>query len=52
MFTRALQCVKVQVARGRNARQMQKALRVACGDSALPYRTVARWTAMFVAGRQ
>ena len=54
MFTRAEQRVfiKVQVARGRNARQIHKGLREACGDSALPYRTVARWTAAFEAGRQ
>ena len=43
--------IKIEVARGKNARECHYGLREACGDDALPYRTVARWVATFRAGR-
>ena len=34
--------IKIEVARGKNARECHSGLREACGNEALPYRTVAR----------
>ena len=44
--------LKVECARGRNARQCYEGLQEACGDSALPYRTVAWWVKAFRDGRE
>ncbi|KAG8225422.1 hypothetical protein J437_LFUL004243 [Ladona fulva] len=41
--------IKIECARGRTARQCHQE---ACGDSALPYRTVARWVKAFNEGQQ
>ncbi|KFM70806.1 Mariner Mos1 transposase, partial [Stegodyphus mimosarum] len=43
-------CEKVECARGRTARQCHQGLQEACGESALPYRTVARWVKAFNEG--
>jgi len=43
---------KIQCARGRTARQCHQDLQEACGEPALPYRTVARWVKVFNEGRQ
>jgi hypothetical protein len=43
--------MKIQVARGRNAHQCHQGLLEACGNDALPYRTVARWVSAFHSGR-
>ena len=43
--------MKIECARGRTARQCHQGLQEACGESALPYRTVARWVKAFE-GRQ
>jgi hypothetical protein len=45
MFTKQEQrsWIKIEVARGRRAQNSHQGLREACGDDALPYRTVARW---------
>ncbi|PNF14876.1 hypothetical protein B7P43_G05136 [Cryptotermes secundus] len=49
MFTKQEQrsWLKIEVARGRSARNCYQGLREACGDAALPYRTVARWVKLF-----
>jgi len=44
--------IKIECARGRTARQCHQGLQEACGQSALPYRTVARWVKAFNEGRQ
>jgi len=44
--------IKIECARGRTARQCHQGLQEACGESALPYRTVARWVKAFYEGRQ
>ncbi|GBN40553.1 hypothetical protein AVEN_189821-1 [Araneus ventricosus] len=44
--------IKIDCARGRTARQCHQSPQEACGESALPYRTVARWVKAFNAGRQ
>ena len=44
--------IKIQCARGHTARQCHQDLQEACGESALPYRTVARWVKAFNEGRQ
>ncbi|KAJ4429935.1 hypothetical protein ANN_22139 [Periplaneta americana] len=45
MFTKQEQryWLKIQSVRGRTARQCHDGLVEACGETALPYRTVARW---------
>ncbi|KAJ4438964.1 hypothetical protein ANN_14918 [Periplaneta americana] len=42
--------IKIEVARGRSAQECFQGLREACGDAALPYRTVARWVKAFREG--
>ncbi|PNF39245.1 hypothetical protein B7P43_G17337 [Cryptotermes secundus] len=44
--------IKIECARGRTTRQCHQGLQEACGESALPYRTVARWVRAFNKGRQ
>ncbi|KFM56801.1 hypothetical protein X975_13857, partial [Stegodyphus mimosarum] len=44
--------IKIEFARGCTARQCHQGLQEACGESALPYRTVARWVKAFNEGRQ
>jgi len=44
--------IKIECARGRTARQCHQGLQEACGQSALPYRIVARWVKAFNEGRQ
>ena len=44
--------IETECARGRTARQCHQGLQEACGESALPYRTVARWLKAFNEGRQ
>jgi len=44
--------IKIECARGRTARQFHQGLKEACGESVLPYRTVARWVKAFNEGRQ
>ncbi|PNF41892.1 hypothetical protein B7P43_G15542 [Cryptotermes secundus] len=44
--------IKIECARGRTARQCHQGLQEACGEFALPYRTVARWVKAFNEGRQ
>jgi len=44
--------IKIECARGHTARQCHQDLQEACGESALPYRTVARWVKAFNEGRQ
>ncbi|PNF32315.1 hypothetical protein B7P43_G16249 [Cryptotermes secundus] len=44
--------IKIDYARGRTARQCHQGLQEACGESTLPYRTVARWVKAFNEGRQ
>ncbi|PNF42584.1 hypothetical protein B7P43_G04699, partial [Cryptotermes secundus] len=44
--------IKIECARGRTARQCHRGLQEACGESAVPYRTVARWVKAFNEGRQ
>ena len=44
--------IKIECARGRIARHCHQGLQEACGESALPYRTVARWVKAFNKGRQ
>lgn len=53
MFSKQEQRIwlKIECARGRNARQCHQGLREACGADALPYRTVARWVQAFKGGR-
>jgi len=43
--------IKIEVAQGRSAQTCLQGLREACGDAALPYRTVARWVKLFREGR-
>ena len=43
--------VKIAVFRGRNAKEVHSQLTEALGNRALPYRTVARWAAVFQRGR-
>ena len=43
--------IKIECARSRTARQCHQGLQEACGQSALPYRTVARWVKAFNEGR-
>ncbi|KAJ4444730.1 hypothetical protein ANN_06527 [Periplaneta americana] len=43
--------LKIQSPRGRTARQCHDSLVEACGETALPYRTVARWVRAFNEGR-
>ena len=45
-------CLKIECARGRNARQCYEGLQEACGECALPHRTVARWVIAFKGRRQ
>ncbi|GBM77747.1 hypothetical protein AVEN_18840-1 [Araneus ventricosus] len=42
----------IECARGHTARQHHQGLQEACGESALPYRTVARWVKAFNEGWQ
>ncbi|PNF44136.1 hypothetical protein B7P43_G03180 [Cryptotermes secundus] len=44
--------IKIECTRGRTARQCHQGLQEACGESALPYRTVARWVKVLKEGRQ
>ncbi|KAJ4430430.1 hypothetical protein ANN_22646 [Periplaneta americana] len=44
--------IKIQIARGKNARQCHTALLEACGRETSPYRTVARWKHAFRNGRE
>ncbi|KAG8238244.1 hypothetical protein J437_LFUL018307 [Ladona fulva] len=44
--------IKIECARGHTARQCHQGLQEACGESPLPYRTVARWVKAFNEGRQ
>ncbi|KAJ4441169.1 hypothetical protein ANN_11020 [Periplaneta americana] len=39
--------IKIEMARGHSAQECFQGLREACGDAALPYRTVARWVKAF-----
>ena len=43
--------VKIEVLRGRNAKECHPELTEALGNRALPYRTFARWAAAFQRGR-
>ena len=43
--------VKIAVLWGRNAKECHLELREALGNRALPYRTIARWSAGFQCGR-
>jgi hypothetical protein len=43
--------IKIEVAWGRSAQNCYQGLREACGDAALPYRTVALWIKLFREGR-
>ena len=43
--------VKIAVLRGRNGKEYHSELTEALGNHALPYRTVARWSAAFQRGR-
>ena len=43
--------LKIECARGLNARQCYEGLQEACGEHALPYCTVARWVKAFKEGR-
>jgi hypothetical protein len=43
--------IKIQVAHGKYAHQYHQGLLEACGNDALPYRTVARWVSAFRSGR-
>ena len=53
MFTKLEQCswIKIEVAQGRSIQECFQGLREACGDAALPHRTVARWVKAFREGR-
>jgi len=53
MFTKQdlSSCIKIEFARGRSAQTCFEGLREACGDAALPYRRVARWSKFFREGR-
>ena len=44
--------MKIEYARGRNARQCYEGLQEVCGERALPYHTVARWVKAFKEGQQ
>src|ERR1043166_7500036 len=44
--------IKIEVARGRTAKECHQGLVEAAGSCALPYRTVARWVKAFRLGRQ
>ncbi|PNF38705.1 hypothetical protein B7P43_G17132 [Cryptotermes secundus] len=44
--------IKIECTRGHTARQWHRGLQEDCGESALPYRTVARWIKAFNKGRQ
>ena len=44
--------IKIQIARGKNARQCHTALLEACGRETLPYRSVGRWAYAFRRGRE
>ena len=44
--------IKIECARGHTARQCHQGLQEDCGESALLYRTVARWVKAFNEGRQ
>ena len=54
MFTKQEQrsWLKLECARGHTARQCHHGLQQACGASALPYRTVARWVRAFKEGHE
>ena len=54
MFSKyAQRCfIKIQIERGKNARQCHSALLEACGIETLPYSTVARWAYAFRRGRE
>ncbi|KAJ4443292.1 hypothetical protein ANN_04960 [Periplaneta americana] len=53
MFTKLEQrsWIKIEVARGRSAQESFQGLYEACGDPALPYRSVTRWVKAFREGR-
>ncbi|KAJ4450294.1 hypothetical protein ANN_01714 [Periplaneta americana] len=42
--------IKIEMARGHSAQECFQGLREACGDAALPYRTVAQWVKAFQEG--
>ena len=44
--------INIERARGRTARQCHQDLQEACGETALPYRAVARWVKAFNEGCQ
>ncbi|PNF19277.1 hypothetical protein B7P43_G07503 [Cryptotermes secundus] len=44
--------IKIECTRGCTARHCHQGLQEACGESALPYRPVARWVKAFNEGRQ
>ncbi|GBL74125.1 hypothetical protein AVEN_231020-1 [Araneus ventricosus] len=44
--------IKIEFARGRTERQCHQGLQEACGESALPNRTLGRWIKAFNEGRQ
>ncbi|GBL87724.1 hypothetical protein AVEN_81339-1 [Araneus ventricosus] len=44
--------IKIECLRGRTARQCHQGLQEACGEFAVPYRTVERWVKAFNQGRQ
>ncbi|PNF28316.1 hypothetical protein B7P43_G04757 [Cryptotermes secundus] len=44
--------MKIECARGHTPQQCHQGLQEACGEYALPYRTVARWVKAFNKGRQ
>ena len=53
MFTKLKQrsWIKIEVARRRSTQECFQGLGEACGDAALPYRTVSRWVKAFREGR-
>jgi len=53
MFTKEDQrsWIETEVARDHSAQNCFQGLREACGDAALPYRTVAQWLKLFSEGR-
>ena len=53
MFTKLEQrsWIKIEAARSRSTLKCFQGLREACGDTALPYRTIARWVKEFRKGR-
>ncbi|KAJ4435406.1 hypothetical protein ANN_18021 [Periplaneta americana] len=42
--------IKIEMSRGRSAQECFQGVREACGNAALPYRTVARWVKAFQEG--